>query len=162
MRIGPGSSHETPIMLKFAALRRLLSASPAPSLADVGVNVVIEPFVDLIRGGGAGPVIGAALSALDKFLSYQLVRPRPLGRRGGAGADALRQINADLPDSNVAMATVAETVTHCKFEATDSVADEVVLMKLLHVRAAAAARARPRADRPRCCGLACSTRRAFT
>ncbi len=43
------------------------------------------------------------------------------------------QVDVDLPDIQNAMAAIAETVTHCKFEATDSVSDEVVLMKILQV-----------------------------
>ena len=61
----------------------------------------------------SGPIAGAALSSIEKFLVYDLLRR--------------------LPDVAPAMIAIATSVTHCKFEATDAVSDEVVLMKILEV-----------------------------
>jgi len=44
-------------------------------------------------------------------------------------------IAADPANAAEAMARVADAVTHCKFEASDAVSDEVVLMKILQVPA---------------------------
>ena len=43
------------------------------------------------------------------------------------------QIHSEQSGIAYVMVELAQTVTHCRFEATDTVADEVVLMKILHV-----------------------------
>ena len=65
-------------------------------------------------GDTSGPITATALASVDKFISYQLVH---------RGSPSLAQ----------AMTGVAGAGTHCKFEASDSVSDEVVLLKILDV-----------------------------
>ena len=65
-------------------------------------------------GDTSGPITATALACVDKFISYQLVH---------RGSPSLAQ----------AMTGVAGAGTHCKFEASDSVSDEVVLLKILDV-----------------------------
>lgn len=69
----------------------------------------------MIRSGDTtGPITGAALTSVEKFLQYNIV-------------------NLRSPNLAVAMSTLSSAATHCKFEASDSVSDEVVLLKILQV-----------------------------
>ena len=73
------------------------------------------PFLDVIRSEDVtGHVTGLALSAVHKFLSYDL-------------------IDADKPGARVAVENLADAVTHARFVGSDSSSDEVVLMKILDV-----------------------------
>jgi brefeldin A-resistance guanine nucleotide exchange factor 1 len=76
---------------------------------------LLTPFLDVVRSGDtSGPITAIALSSVDKFITYGLVHK---------GSPNLAQ----------AMTAVAGAGTHCKFEASDSVSDEVVLLKILDV-----------------------------
>lgn len=76
---------------------------------------LLTPFLDVVRSGDtSGPITAVALSSVDKFITYGLVHK---------GSPNLAQ----------AMTAVAGAGTHCKFEASDSVSDEVVLLKILDV-----------------------------
>lgn len=55
-------------------MRRIVSQSQARTIDEVGIMIVIEPFLDVVKSGNVtGPIMGSALSALEKFLNYQLV-----------------------------------------------------------------------------------------
>ena len=58
------------------------------------------------------PIAGAALSSIDKFLDYEIFN---------SSQENIRKLMSDL----------SYHVTHVKFEATDTVGDEVVLMKII-------------------------------
>lgn len=76
---------------------------------------MLQPFLAVVRSGDTtGPITAIALSSIDKFLTYSLV-------------------HADSPSLALAMAQVSGAGTHCRFEASDSVSDEVVLLKILDV-----------------------------
>ena len=60
-------------------------------------------------------MVGATLSALENLVQAGIIAEDPAN-----AADA--------------MARIADAVTHCKFEPSDAVSDEVVLMKILQVR----------------------------
>ena len=61
-----------------------------------------------------GAVTALALTAVDKFISYGIV-------------------HRDSPNLVLAMTAVAGAGTHCKFEASDSTSDEVVLLKIIEL-----------------------------
>ena len=69
----------------------------------------------MVRSGDtSGPITALALASVDKFITYGLV-------------------HRDSPNLQQAMTGVAGAGTHCKFEASDSVSDEAVLLKILDV-----------------------------
>lgn len=87
-------------------------------LADVSqldAVLLLSPFLEVVRSGDtSGPITAAALASVDKFITYSLV-------------------HRDSPSLAAAMTGVAGAGTHCKFEASDSVSDEAVLLKILDV-----------------------------
>jgi len=75
----------------------------------------LKPFLGVIRSEEtSGPITGAALSSINKFLSYGF-------------------IHEGTPNAAKAMSTITEIVTHCRFEATAPDSDEVVLATILDV-----------------------------
>lgn len=74
---------------------------------------MLHPFLQVIRSSStSAPITSLALIAITKFLSYRVVdhgSPR-------------------LPE---AMQQLSSAITHCRFEASDSAADEIVLLRIL-------------------------------
>merc|ERR1719320_2134324 len=101
------------LIKEFLALKKSLSL-----VADFGSLDTVEflmPFLDVIRSEDVtGYVTGLALSAVHKFLSYDL-------------------IDSEKPGVNVAVENLADAVTHARFVGSDPSSDEVVLMKILDV-----------------------------
>ena len=87
-------------------------------LADISTldaQILLHPFLNIVRSGDtSGPITAAALSSIDKFISYGL-------------------IHLESPNLGPALQELSSAGTHCKFEASDSVSDEVVLLKILDV-----------------------------
>ncbi|KNC98965.1 uncharacterized protein SPPG_05921 [Spizellomyces punctatus DAOM BR117] len=108
---GVGGVEENPLLQGFARLRaRLMLLN---ELRDLDPSHLLEPFLEVIRSGDTtGPITGAALSSVEKFITYRVLDPNHPG----------------LPS---AMAALTHSVTRCKFEATDAVSDEAVLAKIL-------------------------------
>ena len=101
------------LIKEFMALKKSLGL-----VADFGSLDTVEflmPFLDVIRSEDVtGYVTGLALSAVHKFLSYDL-------------------IDCEKPGVNVAVENLADAVTHARFVGSDPSSDEVVLMKILDV-----------------------------
>ena len=101
------------LIKEFMALKKSLGL-----VADFGSLDTVEflmPFLDVIRSEDVtGYVTGLALSAVHKFLSYDL-------------------IDWEKPGVNVAVENLADAVTHARFVGSDPSSDEVVLMKILDV-----------------------------
>ena len=77
--------------------------------------MLLNPFLEVVRSPEtSGPITATALASIDKFLSYSILHP-------------------NSPNLAQAMALLSTAGTHCKFEASDSVSDEVVLLKILDV-----------------------------
>lgn len=73
----------------------------------------MHPFLEVIRSPEtSGPITAAALASIDKFISYSILSPAS-------------------PNLSAAMVQLSSAGTHCKFEASDSVSDEVVLLRIL-------------------------------
>ncbi|KAI1297610.1 GDP/GTP exchange factor for ARF [Mortierella claussenii] len=110
---GTYHNQESPLMVGFNDLRSRLAATAAAK--DMDAVALLEPFLEVIQSGDTnGPITGAALSSVEKFLMY-------------------RVINRDSPNVAHAMQRLAVAATHCKFVASDSVSDEIVLLKILQV-----------------------------
>lgn len=74
---------------------------------------MLHPFLQVIRSSStSAPITSLALIAITKFLSYGII-----------SHDSLR-----LPE---AMQQLSSAITHCRFEASDSAADEIVLLRIL-------------------------------
>lgn len=74
---------------------------------------MLHPFLQVIRSSStSAPITSLALIAITKFLSYNII-----------GHDSPR-----LPE---AMQQLSSAITHCRFEASDSAADEIVLLRIL-------------------------------
>jgi brefeldin A-resistance guanine nucleotide exchange factor 1 len=74
---------------------------------------MLHPFLQVIRSSStSAPITSLALIAITKFLAYNII-----------GYDSPR-----LPE---AMQQLSSAITHCRFEASDSAADEIVLIRIL-------------------------------
>jgi len=79
----------------------------------VDLTILLAPFFAIIRSPlSTGPITSTALSSLHGIFVCGLIHP---------GSPNLEQALLDL----------SSTVSHCKFEASDSSGDEVVLLKIL-------------------------------
>lgn len=100
-------------MSGFLELRRVLQ--DANDVDSLPLPKVIGPFFAIIRSPlSTGPITSSALSALHSFFMCGI-------------------ITKDSKDVEVALAELSHTVAHCKFEASDSSGDEVVLLKIMTV-----------------------------
>lgn len=85
-------------------------------MTEIDPNTFLTPFLEVIKSEEtSGPVTGMALTAVNKFISYNLI-----GLGGETTSNCVQHI--------------ADSITHARFVGTDSANDEVVLMKILHVR----------------------------
>ncbi|KAI6151004.1 hypothetical protein BKA82DRAFT_4328972 [Pisolithus tinctorius] len=106
-------SQEADLMGGFQELKRAIR-----DIADVQglpLPVLLGPFLSLIRSPlSTGPITSAALSSIHNFFVCGLISSDSLGL-----------------DS--ALSELSSAVSHCKFEASDSSGDEVVLLKIMTV-----------------------------
>lgn len=105
---------EHPLIRSLKGLRRLVFTwrKPWPSIDPC---LYLSPFLDVIRSDETGAQItGVALSAVYKMVHLNFFD--------------LNTVHVD-----VAMHTVVDSVTSCRFEVTDPASEEVVLMKILQV-----------------------------
>ncbi|GAA5913201.1 Arf family guanine nucleotide exchange factor GEA2 [Sporobolomyces salmoneus] len=103
----------TSLMSGFMELKMRLRDIEDPAQLDA--VALLHPFLEVIRSPEtSGPITATALSSIDKFLTYSILSPTS-------------------PNLSLAMAQLSTAGTHCKFEASDSVSDEVVLLKILDV-----------------------------
>lgn len=76
---------------------------------------MLHPFLQVIRSSStSAPITSLALIAITKFLSYGI-------------------ISHDSPRLPEAMQQLSSAITHCRFEASDSAADEIVLLRILRL-----------------------------
>jgi golgi-specific brefeldin A-resistance guanine nucleotide exchange factor 1 len=103
-------------------VRRTSIATSHPSYLRIYIDVrslplttLLGPFFAIIRSPlSTGPITSAALSALHSFFQCNLICP---------GAISL----------DVCLNELSNTVSRCKFEASDSSGDEVTLLKIMTV-----------------------------
>ncbi|KAJ2608966.1 GDP/GTP exchange factor for ARF, partial [Coemansia sp. RSA 1804] len=104
------------ILESFLLLREAINGVLDPDEMDV--QAIIDPFLLVIRDPEiTGPITRSALVSVQRFISYGI-------------------IDFSHPRSGSALLELARTVTHCRFEATDSASDESVLMQILNVLSA--------------------------
>ncbi|EFR03206.1 ARF guanine-nucleotide exchange factor 2 [Nannizzia gypsea CBS 118893] len=105
------SFQDNPLMSAFTRLRVDLKDCKDIRLFDT--PCLLHPFLQVIRSSStSAPITSLALSAITKFFAYNI-------------------INHDSPRLSVALQLLSAAITHCRFEASDSAADEIVLLRIL-------------------------------
>ncbi|KAK6515285.1 GDP/GTP exchange factor for ARF [Arthrobotrys conoides] len=107
------SIQDNPLIAAFSKLRRdLLSCK---DIRTFDTPSLLHPFLQVVRSSStSGPITSLALIAITKFFSYNLITPTSIR----------------LP---LAMQLLSSAITHCRFEASDSSQDEVVLLRILRL-----------------------------
>ncbi|KAI1163689.1 Sec7-domain-containing protein [Nemania serpens] len=107
------SMQDNPLMAGFGRLRHELSSCKDIHAFDA--PTLLSPFLQVIQASStSAPITILALKAIRKFLSYDFISP-------------------DSPRFPLAMQSLSTAITHCRFEASDSAQDEVVLLMILHL-----------------------------
>jgi len=79
------------------------------------LTFLLAPFFAILRSPlSTGPITSAALSSLHTFFVNELISPESVSL-------------------DAALIELSSTISHCKFEASDSSGDEVVLLKIMTV-----------------------------
>ncbi|EOD48214.1 putative sec7 domain-containing protein [Neofusicoccum parvum UCRNP2] len=105
------SMQDNPLMSAFTRLRNDLKGYKDTRSFDT--PALLQPFLQVIRSSStSAPITSLALIAITKFLSYNII-----GR--------------DSPRLPLAMQLLSSAITHCRFEATNTDADEIVLLRIL-------------------------------
>ncbi|KAK0119533.1 GDP/GTP exchange factor for ARF [Cadophora gregata] len=105
------SMQDNPLMAGFGRLRRELTG--CKDIHKFDTPSLLHPFLQVIQASAtSAPITSLALVAITKFFSYNLISP-------------------DSPRLALAMQTLSAAITHCRFEASDSAADEIVLLRIL-------------------------------
>ncbi|KAF8636714.1 hypothetical protein AX17_003517 [Amanita inopinata Kibby_2008] len=106
-------SKEAELMSGFQDLKRIVS--DVEDIRTIDLTTLFAPFFAIIRSPlSTGPITSAALSSLHSFFICGLIQQ-------------------DSPTLDQVLVELSSTVSHCKFEASDSSGDEVVLLKILTV-----------------------------
>ncbi|PLW24347.1 hypothetical protein PCANC_00944 [Puccinia coronata f. sp. avenae] len=101
------------LMAGFAGL--IMELRACQDLSQLDALTLLSPFLAVVRSDEAnGPITALALSSIDKFLTYSFIHPQ----------------SSSL---TLAMSQISAAGTHCRFEASDSISDEIVLLKILDV-----------------------------
>ncbi|KAI0021541.1 Sec7-domain-containing protein [Xylariomycetidae sp. FL0641] len=107
------SMHDNPLMAGFGRLRQELSS--CRDIHEFDAPTLLHPFLQVIQASSiSAPITILALKAIRKFLAYGFISP-------------------DSPRFPLAMQSLSTAITHCRFEASDSAQDEVVLLMILHL-----------------------------
>ncbi|KAJ3296061.1 GDP/GTP exchange factor for ARF [Rhizoclosmatium sp. JEL0117] len=104
---------EGPLLAGFARLKARLGL--VTDLRDLEPVLLLAPFLEVIKSGDTtGPITGAALAAVEKFIKYRVLDP-------------------NHPNLPYAMSVMTHTAANAKFEASDPASDEVVLTRILRL-----------------------------
>ncbi|KAK9464683.1 hypothetical protein V1512DRAFT_267671 [Lipomyces arxii] len=107
------TTQDNPLMTGFSKLRADLADRRDMSTFDT--PSLFQPFLQVIRSSSiTGPITSLALNAITKFFSYRI-------------------ISTSSPRLPLAMQLLSSAITHCRFEASDSAQDEVVLLRILRL-----------------------------
>ncbi|EER38932.1 guanine nucleotide exchange factor [Histoplasma capsulatum H143] len=105
------SLQDNPLMSAFTRLR--IDLKDCKDIREFDTPALLHPFLQVIRSSStSAPITSLALISITKFFSYNI-------------------INRDSPRLSMALQLLSAAVTHCRFEATDSAADEIVLLRIL-------------------------------
>ncbi|KAF7720322.1 Sec7 domain-containing protein [Penicillium ucsense] len=105
------SLQDNPLMSAFTRLR--IDLKGCKDIRTFDTPALLHPFLQVVRSSSTSAAITSlALVAITKFFSYNI-------------------INRDSPRLPLAMQLLSAAITHCRFEASDSSADEIVLLRIL-------------------------------
>ncbi|RPD79920.1 Sec7-domain-containing protein [Lentinus tigrinus ALCF2SS1-7] len=109
---GHGST-EQELMTGFQDLKRLVK--DVEDIHSLPLSTLLAPFLAIIRSPlSTGPITSAALTALHNFFLCRLFYPEAIS-------------------TGNSLAELSSALSSCKFEASDSSGDEVVLLKIMTV-----------------------------
>ncbi|KAL2800397.1 hypothetical protein BJX66DRAFT_331975 [Aspergillus keveii] len=105
------SMQDNPLISAFTRLRSDLK--DCKDIKSYDAPSLLHPFLQVIRSSSTSAAITSlALLALTKFFAYKI-------------------IDRTSPRISMAMQLLSAAITHCRFEASDSSADEIVLLRIL-------------------------------
>lgn len=105
------NKHNDPLLSGFIQLRLMLNN--LKSLDDVDSLTVLQPFLLVISTSStSGYLTSLALDSLQKFFSYNI-------------------INSSSPNYTAAFRQTVISLTHCRFEGSEQLSDDSVLLKVL-------------------------------
>lgn len=105
------SMQDNPLISAFTRLRADLK--DCRDIRAVDAPALLHPFLQVVRSSSTSAAITSlALVALTKFFAYNIIHP-------------------DSPRLSLALQLLSAAITHCRFEASDSAADEIVLLRIL-------------------------------
>ena len=105
------SIQDNPLLAAFSHLRKDLAK--CKDIREFDAPSLLHPFLQVIRSSSTSAgITSLAVVAVSKFFSYNLV-------------------TVDSPRIAIAMQLLSAAVTHCRFEASDTAADEIVLLRIL-------------------------------
>lgn len=105
------SMQDNPLISAFTRLRSDLKG--CKDIRTFDTPALLHPFLQVVRSSSTSATITSiALVAITKFFSYNI-------------------INTSSPRLSLAMQLLSAAITHCRFEASDSSADEIVLLRIL-------------------------------
>ncbi|KZP23677.1 Sec7-domain-containing protein [Athelia psychrophila] len=104
-------NREADLMAGFQELKQI--TRDVDDITQLSLNTLLGPFFALIRSPlSTGPITSTALAALHSFFVCGL-------------------INAKSIDLDVTLTEFSSAVSHCKFEASDSSGDELVMLRIM-------------------------------
>ena len=93
----------------------ILSSDGVSDIRTFDTPSLLHPFLQVIRSSSTSATITSlAIVAITKFFAYNL-------------------IGKDSPRLALGMQLLSAAITHCRFEASDSAADEIVLLQILQL-----------------------------
>ncbi|KAI9376339.1 hypothetical protein BJX61DRAFT_538871 [Aspergillus egyptiacus] len=105
------SMQDNPLISAFTRLRSDLKG--CKDIKTFDAPALLHPFLQVVRSSSTSAAITSlALISLTKFFSYKIV-------------------DRHSPRISMAMQLLSAAITHCRFEASDSAADEIVLLRIL-------------------------------
>ncbi|KAL9600383.1 MAG: hypothetical protein Q9219_003233 [cf. Caloplaca sp. 3 TL-2023] len=105
------SLQDDPLIAAFARLRNDLRR--CKDVRSFDIPALLHPFLQVIRSSStSASITSLALVAITKFFAYKL-------------------IVRESPRLALGMQLLSAAITHCRFEASDSAADETVLLRIL-------------------------------
>ncbi|KAK6384365.1 uncharacterized protein PV06_10989 [Exophiala oligosperma] len=107
------SLQDNPLLTAFSRLRRDLAG--CRDVRTVDAPELLHPFLQVIRSSSTSAAITSlAVISITKFFAYNI-------------------ITIQSPRIGPAMHLLSAAITHCRFEASDTAADEVVLLRILRL-----------------------------
>ncbi|KIX04415.1 uncharacterized protein Z518_05283 [Rhinocladiella mackenziei CBS 650.93] len=107
------SMQDNPLLSAFARLRRDLAG--CKDVTTVDGPELLRPFLQVIRSSSTSATITSlAVISITKFFAYNILAIK-------------------TPRISQAMHLLSAAITHCRFEASDTAADEVVLLRILRL-----------------------------